>query len=70
MKFLLASMKSLTNRENPSGGLFRKPAMNVHWRNSTNKSEGKPEQKFDAANRTVFRSDIKKQAETLHLFFC
>jgi hypothetical protein len=29
--------------------LFRKPVTHVHWRNSTNESEGKPEKKFDAA---------------------
>ncbi len=45
--------------------LFRKPpvmlkivpvhAMNVHWRKSTNESEGKPEQKFDVTFVTVFK---------------
>ncbi len=30
-------------------------AMNVHWRKSTNESEGKPEQKFDVAFGTVFK---------------
>ncbi len=38
---------------------FRKPPMNVHWRNSTNESEGQPGQIFDAAYRTIFR--ISKQ---------
>jgi hypothetical protein len=34
-------------------------------------SEGKPEQKFDAALRTIFRLSVfkEKQAETLYLFF-
>ncbi len=50
---------------------FKKPAMNVHWRNSTNESEGKPEQNFDAAYGTIFRVVFsRKQAEILHLFFC
>ncbi len=35
--------------------LFLKPAVNVHWRKSTNESKGKPEQKFCAAFRTIFR---------------
>jgi hypothetical protein len=30
-------------------------AMNVHWRKSTNESEGKPEQKFDVAFGTVLK---------------
>jgi hypothetical protein len=29
--------------------------MNVHWRKSTYESEGKPEQKFDALFRTIYR---------------
>jgi hypothetical protein len=28
---------------------------NVHWKNSTDESEGKPAQKFDAAFRTISR---------------
>jgi hypothetical protein len=71
VKFLLASMKSLTNCDIPSSNplqrycsgfliaacvpkgcsvnclwswkLLRKPAMNVHWKKSTNESKGKPE---------------------------
>ncbi len=53
--------------------LFWKPAMNVHWINSTNESEEKREQKFDAAYGKIFKITVvfsKKQAETLHLFFC
>jgi hypothetical protein len=30
----------------------------VRWRNSTNESEGKPEQKFDQAYRTIVRNSI------------
>ncbi len=83
IKFLHASIKSLTNCENPSSNLFqgacscfpeaacdlkscsesrlrfwklfRKPAMNENWRKSTNDSEEKLEQKFDAAYGTIFR---------------
>jgi hypothetical protein len=71
MKFLLASMKSLTNRENPSGGLFRKPAMNVHWRNSTNQREGLSEQKFDAAYGTIFRISkcFQRSKQKLYIYF-
>ncbi len=35
--------------------LFQKPAMNLHLRNWTDESEGKPEQKFDAAYGIIFR---------------
>ncbi len=84
LKFLLASMKSLTNSEIPSSNflrtscsgvliaacvskscsetrlwswkLFRKPAMNEHWKKSTNENKGKPEHKFCAAfGRTLFK---------------
>jgi len=42
----------------------------VHWRNSTNESEGKPDQKFNAAYGTIFSIVFSmKQAESLHLFF-
>ncbi len=36
--------------------LFRKPALNVHWKKLTNESKGKPEQKFEAAFGTIFRT--------------
>jgi hypothetical protein len=36
--------------------------MNVHWRNSTNESEGKPEQKFDAAYGTTKSVSSFKEA--------
>jgi hypothetical protein len=36
--------------------------LNVYWRNSTNESEGKPEQIFDAAYGTVFRISVFKEA--------
>jgi hypothetical protein len=37
--------------------------MNVHWRTSTNESEGKPEQKFDAAYGIIFKiSSVFKEA--------
>jgi hypothetical protein len=44
--------------------------MNVHWRNSTNESKGKPEQKFDAAFGTIsaLLSVFKEQLETLYFF--
>ncbi len=97
IKFLYASMKSLTICEKPSSNpfhwacssflgatcdskscsesrlwfwkLFRKPAINVHWRKSTNESKEKPGQKFNAAYGTIFRISkwFKQQAETLHL---
>jgi hypothetical protein len=41
--------------------------MNVNWKKSTNESKGKPEQKFDAAFRTIVR--ISKQAKISYLFF-
>ena len=45
--------------------------MKVYRRNTTNESEEKPEQKFDAAYGTIFRVVFsRKQAEILHLFFC
>jgi hypothetical protein len=52
IKLLLASMKSLINCENPYSNqkavcdleVFPKPAMNVHGRNLTKESKGKPEQ--------------------------
>jgi hypothetical protein len=34
--------------------MFRKPAMNVHWRKSTKESQGKPKQKIDAPSGTIF----------------
>jgi hypothetical protein len=36
--------------------------MNVHWRESTNENEGKPEQKFDVAFGTIFGIIIFKEA--------
>jgi hypothetical protein len=45
--------------------ILRKPAMDVHWRESTNESEGKPEQKFDVAFVTIFVIIFsKKKVET------
>ncbi len=38
--------------------LFRKPAMNVHWRKSTNVSEGMPEQNFGATFGTIFSINL------------
>jgi hypothetical protein len=51
--------------------LFRKPRMNEHWRNSTNESEGMPEQKFDAAYRTIFRISkcFKRSKQEFYLNF-
>jgi hypothetical protein len=47
--------------------------MNVHWKKSINKSEGKPEQKFDVAFETIFRISecmfSKKHAKTAYIFF-
>jgi hypothetical protein len=43
--------------------------MNVHWRNSTNKSEEKQEQKFDAANGTTKSvSSFKEASRSLKLY--
>jgi hypothetical protein len=39
-----------------------KAGHDVHWRNSTNESEGTPEQKFNAAYGTVFRISVSKEA--------
>jgi hypothetical protein len=42
--------------------ILRKPAMDVHWREATNESEGKPEQKFDVAFGTIFGIILFKEA--------
>ncbi len=36
--------------------------MDVHWREATNESEGKPEQKFDVAFGTIFGIILFKEA--------
>jgi hypothetical protein len=43
--------------------------MNVHWKKSTNKSKGKPEQKFDAAYGTIFRISecFQRSNQKLHI---
>jgi hypothetical protein len=47
--------------------MFRKPGMNVYWRKWTNESQGKPEQKFDAAYGTFLELvSVSKEAETLY----
>ncbi len=96
IKFLLASMKLLTDCENPSSNplrgacsgvpraacyskscseirllswKFRKPAVNVHWRKSINESKGKPEQKFNAASRTIFRTTVVRSKQKLYINF-
>ncbi len=99
IKFLLASMKSLTNCEIPSSNPFsgacfgfliaacvskscsetasdpencyRKPAMNVHWKKSTNESKGKPEQKFDSPYGTIFiiSQCFQRSNKKLHINF-
>jgi hypothetical protein len=45
--------------------------MNEHWRNLTNESEGKPEQKFDAAYGTILRISkcFQRSKQKLYIYF-
>ncbi len=51
--------------------MFRKPAMNVHRKKSTNESKGKLEQKFHAAYGTIFRISkcFHRSNQKLHINF-
>ncbi len=64
IKFLLTSMKSLTNCEK----MFYEPALNVYRRNRP-KAEGKPEHKFNAAFGTIFQNCVHKGARRNSTFF-
>ncbi len=51
--------------------LFQKPAMNVHCQTLTNCSEGKLEQKLNAAFKTIFRNSkcFQRIKQKLYIYF-
>jgi hypothetical protein len=49
--------------------IVQKPAMNVHWRNSTNESERKPEQKFVTVQSLELVSVFKEASKNFTFIF-